>query len=114
LVGGKHASPVMKRRCPKCDAEWDGPARIGAREECPECAAFLHTCVHCTRFDPATGACTLPDVEPVRDPRMANFCEMFEYEPDARRRAPPPETADRSDEKDARRKFEDLFRDGGS
>jgi len=104
----------MKRRCPKCDAEWDGPARIGAREECPECAAFLHTCVHCTRFDPATGACTLPDVEPVRDPRMANFCEMFEYEPDARRRAPPPETADRSDEKDARRKFEDLFRDGGS
>lgn len=105
----------MKRRCPKCDAEWDGPDRIGAREECPECAAFLHTCVNCARFDPSTGACTLPDAEPVRDPRMANFCEFFHFEPDAPRRAAPPEDVpDRSAEKDARQKFEDLFRDGGS
>jgi len=104
----------MKRRCPKCDAEWDGPERIGAREECPECAAFLHTCVNCARFDPSTGACTLPDAEPVRDPHVANFCEFFHFEPDARRRPPPPEISERSAEKDARRKFEDLFRDADS
>jgi len=103
----------MKRRCPKCDAEWDGPERIGVREECPECAAFIHTCVNCLRFDPATGACTLPDTEPVREPRAANFCESFEYGPDAQRRAPPPDIPTRSTEEEARRKFEDLFRDGG-
>ena len=104
----------MKRRCPKCDAEWEGPQRIGVREECPECAAFLHTCVNCVRFDPVTGTCTLPDVEPVRDPHVANFCDSFEFEPDARRRAAPPETAEPTTQEDARRKFEDLFRDGDS
>jgi len=104
----------MKRRCPKCDAEWEGPERIGAREECPECAAFLHTCVNCARFDPSTGACTIPEAEPVRDPRAANFCEFFHFEPDAGRRPPPPEPSERSTEHDARRKFEDLFRDSDS
>lgn len=106
----------MKRRCPKCDAEWDGPERIGVREECPECAAFLHTCVNCARFDVSTGTCTEPDVESVRDPYGANFCELFVFEAEAARRGapPPPQVADRSAEEDARRKFEDLFRDGGS
>ncbi len=106
----------MKRRCPKCDAEWDGPERIGAREECPECAAFLHTCINCARFDPSSGTCTEPDVESVRDPYSANFCDWFAFETDAARRGapPPPQVADRSAEENARRKFEDLFRDGGS
>ncbi|MFO8015371.1 MAG: hypothetical protein R6X20_18975 [Phycisphaerae bacterium] len=105
----------MKRRCPKCDAEWDGPDRIGVREECPECAAFLHTCVNCARFDPSTGTCTEPDVEAVRDPYGASFCEWFAFEADAARRAaPPPEVSERSSEEDARRKFEDLFGGGGS
>jgi len=102
----------MKRRCPKCSAEWDGPPRIGVREECPECAAFLHTCVNCVRFDQATAACTLPDVEPVRDPAVGNYCEEFTVGAAGER---PPMRATRSRrgaEKKARRKFEDLFREG--
>jgi len=104
----------MKRRCPKCDHEWDGPARVGVREECPECAAFLHTCANCSRFDRGTGTCTLPDVEPVRDPMVGNYCEEFTIGAVGEK---PPRRAGKSSprvtQKEARRKFDDLFRDGG-
>jgi len=103
----------MKRRCPKCDAEWDGPERIGVREECPECAAFLHTCVNCARYDPSTQTCTLPDVEAVRDPNVANYCEEFTMGPAGERRAGTLKGGRRDAEEEARKKFEDLFRDGG-
>jgi len=101
----------MRRRCPKCGHAWEGPDRIGVREECPECAAFIHTCVNCARFDASAGQCSLPDTDPVRDPTGVNFCEAFEFDATAQRRAavpgPPPPTG----EDEARRKFEDLFRD---
>ena len=104
----------MKRRCPKCDAEWNGPERIGVREECPECAAFLHTCVHCAWYDPSTQTCTLPDVEPVRDPNMANYCDEFTMGPPGSRQAAPPDGSRRKGEAEARKKFEDLFPDDDS
>jgi hypothetical protein len=102
----------MKRRCPKCGHEWEGPDRVGVREECPECAAFLHTCLNCVRLDASTRACTLPDVEAVRDPGVANFCEEFVFAAADGQPPEPPAGSRRTAEKEARRKFEDLFRDG--
>ncbi len=102
----------MKRRCPKCGAEWDGPERIGVREECPECAAFLHTCVNCSRYDASTRTCTLPDLEAIRDANVANYCEEFTTGPVDERRTAPGGSSRREAEADARKRFEDLFRDG--
>ena len=102
----------MKRRCPKCSHAWEGPERIGVREECPECAAFIHTCVNCGRFEPSVGQCSLPDTEAVRDPTGVNFCEEFEFDATAQRRAAAPAVPPPSAQDEARRKFEDLFRDG--
>ena len=103
----------MKRRCPKCGAAWEIDGPVGCREECPECAAFMHTCGNCRHHDPAVPGCRLPNTEPVRDPDGVNFCEDFEYVTDRDVReqpASPPDTTSDADE--ARRRFEDLFRDG--
>ncbi|HUU91482.1 MAG TPA: hypothetical protein VM238_09750 [Phycisphaerae bacterium] len=102
----------MKRRCPKCGAAWEIKGPIGSREECPECAAFMHTCANCRHYDAGLPGCRLPNTEPVRDPHGGNFCEEFEYVADPSagdRPAPPVHTAE--DEGDARHRFEDLFRE---
>lgn len=102
----------MKRRCPKCGAAWETDGPIGFREECPECAAFMHTCSTCKRYDPGAGVCRLPNTEPVRAPQGVNFCEEFEYQADPRARgrpAAPPDSGQAED--NVRRRFEDLFQD---
>jgi hypothetical protein len=116
----------MKRRCSKCSAEWEIKGPIGFREECPECAAYLHTCSNCRIFDARSAACRSPTTEPVADIQSINFCEEFEYgpggdpngvtptvRPAARPatgggKAPPAKT---SSADDARKRFENLFKD---
>ncbi|MBM4018381.1 MAG: hypothetical protein FJ288_08670 [Planctomycetes bacterium] len=114
----------MKRRCLKCGAEWEIKGPIAVREECPECAAYVHTCTNCAHFDSRTRACRLPNTDPARDWNDMNFCEEFEYGPGgtgsaekARPAARPsagaaPRAPERPPtEEEARRKFEGLFRD---
>jgi hypothetical protein len=102
----------LKRRCPKCGAVWEIDGPVGCREECPECAAFMHTCANCWRYDPGLPGCRLPNTEPVRDPQGQNFCEEFQYvaDPAAQGRDVPSADTGQTAE-DARQRFEDLFRD---
>ncbi|MBE3069831.1 MAG: hypothetical protein IMZ66_06310 [Planctomycetes bacterium] len=102
----------MKRRCPKCGSEWEIRGPIGFREECPECAAFMHTCANCRHDQPATRSCAVPNTEPVRDRESVNFCEEFEFLPPGEAQArPAPPQAGPAKGNDGRRRFEDLFRD---
>ena len=71
----------MKRRCAKCSAEWEIKGPISFREECPECAAYLHTCSNCRIFDARSASCRSPTTEAVADIQTINFCEEFEYGP---------------------------------
>ncbi|MCX5684842.1 MAG: hypothetical protein NT049_14315 [Planctomycetota bacterium] len=113
----------MKRRCIKCGTDWELKSPVSFREECPECAAFIHTCTYCRHYDAPNRGCCLPTTEPVRDQSEMNFCEEFEYGPGsgetlskdvaagraAAQAAKAPQKAPTPDE--ARRRFEDLFRD---
>jgi len=115
----------MKRRCIKCGTDWEIKGPVAFREECPECAAFVHTCANCLNYDGRNRVCHLPTTEPIRDANEMNFCEEYEYGPGggetsgkgaapARAAAgpaarPAPEKPLTPDE--ARRRFEDLFRD---
>jgi len=110
----------MKRRCPKCGAEWEIKGPIGFREECPECAVFMHACANCVQYEPQTRGCRLPTTDAVHDRQSVNFCEEFEFntgEPPVGGKGAPPKTApSRSAEpkppaEEARRRFENLFRD---
>ena len=101
----------MRIRCPKCGTEWEKKERIGFRDECPECAAYIHTCANCRHYDPALKDCRIPTTDPVHDRQGQNFCEEFEL-------AGSPPAADRGEARpsadEARRRFEDLFRDSDS
>lgn len=104
----------MKIRCSKCGAEWEIDRPIRFRDECPECAAFLHTCSNCAYCDPCTHTCSLPNTESVRDRQAENFCEEFEFGPpgtgSGKSKQSPPAGSKMSAE-EARRRFEALFRD---
>jgi len=114
----------MKRRCVKCGTEWEIKGPVAFREECPECAAFVHTCANCLNYDARNRICRLPTTDPISDAHEMNFCEEYEYGPGggempgkgaapARAAAGP---ASKPSEKpltpdEARRRFEALFRD---
>jgi hypothetical protein len=106
----------MKIRCSKCGEAWEIKGQPSFRDECPECAAYIHTCSHCAHFDAPTRGCRLPQVEEVHDRQGQNFCEEFEFGPNTPggpgatppAKAPKPVTPD-----EARRRFEDLFKDPG-
>ena len=112
----------MKRRCPKCSAEWEVKGPVGFREECPDCAVYLHTCLNCRVYDAKASGCRSPTTEPVTGPGEMNFCEEFEFGPGAP--APEPAAGGAPTRKDgpaaagkplagdeARRRFDSLFRD---
>ena len=108
----------MRIRCPKCGAEWEGKDRIGVRDECPECAAYLHTCTNCANYDPALNDCGIPTTDAVHDRRDQNFCDEFVFGlPSAGK--PSGKAGEKPAEKhlspeEARKRFEDLFGDGGT
>jgi len=102
----------MKIRCTKCSADWEIKGRVGCRDECPECAAYVHTCTNCAHYDAATKGCRLPMTEEVHDRQGQNFCEEFQFGPNTPAGAPsqagPPKPVP---PEDARKRFENLFRD---
>lgn len=103
----------MRIRCPKCGAEWEGKDRIGVRDECPECAAYLHTCTNCANYDPALNDCGIPTTDAVHDRRGQNFCDEFVFGSPSAGKSPgkarekPAEK--RLSPEEARKRFEDLF-----
>jgi len=110
----------MKIRCLKCGETWEISGRLGFRDECPECAAYIHTCTHCAHYEGATRACRLPNTEEVHDREGQNFCEEFEFGPGTPAAPgtvlpqvplPGPSVAKPSSPEDARQKFNRLFRD---
>lgn len=100
----------MRRRCPKCGAEWEGAQHIGFHDECPECAAYLHTCAQCRHFRADIERCAIPNTEQVHDRYASNYCEDFEFvgAPEPPTDRPTPRSKD--NEKEARKRFDDLFR----
>ena len=61
--------------CSACGARNSIPEKVGFRELCSSCDAWLHSCVNC-RFWEKSG-CIEPAAEKVRDPEGQNFCEWF-------------------------------------
>ena len=75
--------------------------KVGFRATCPSCGAYLHACVNCRLFSPAShNHCLSPTTEFVRDVESANFCEEFDFTSRAK--------ADEA-KKAAKSKFDQLF-----
>jgi hypothetical protein len=70
--------------------------RIGFRDVCERCQAWLHACRNCDFYAPgASRDCREPAAELVADKGAGNFCELFRWDRtgERRERAPDPRGA---------------------
>jgi hypothetical protein len=65
----------MKIICQNCGRRIEVIERVGFRDVCQSCDAWLHSCVHC-RFWSGSN-CTEPSADKVGDPEAQNFCEWY-------------------------------------
>jgi hypothetical protein len=88
--------------CHRCGTAYDD--KVGFRDTCPKCLAYLHCCLNCRLYSPsASNHCLSRTTEPVSDTAAANFCEEFEFTV--------PTRAGQQAAQAARRKFDQLFGD---
>ncbi len=88
--------------CYNCKEELVFEVKIGRRDMCPNCSAYLHCCYNCRHWDPHVhNQCRENQGEFIRDRAEGNFCLYFDFRPIEE---------DRRDEAaEARRKLEALF-----
>ncbi|MBM4371704.1 MAG: hypothetical protein FJ098_08625 [Deltaproteobacteria bacterium] len=95
-------TPDPVYRCFKCGEELVFEVKIGRRDMCPNCHAYLHCCRNCMYWDPSVhNQCNENRAEFIRDREEGNFCLYFTYKPAA--------DADGSEADRAREKLSALF-----
>ncbi len=79
MFGG--AKNTEKRHvCYSCKEELVFETKIGRRDMCPSCSAYLHCCLNCDFWDPnAHNQCTENQGEFIRDRAEGNFCGFFTF-----------------------------------
>ncbi|MBM4396020.1 MAG: hypothetical protein FJ087_10055 [Deltaproteobacteria bacterium] len=67
-------------RCYKCGEELVFDVKIGRRDMCPNCYAYLHCCYNCRFWNPDVhNQCTENQGEFIRDRTEGNFCLYFTF-----------------------------------
>ncbi len=101
----RSSDPVNK--CYKCHEELIFDVKIGRRDMCPNCYAYLHCCHNCEFWDASVhNECRENRSEFIRDRTEGNFCLYFTFKDS--------KEADGGEENDARSQLNALFGDGGS
>ena len=73
-------APEPRFACHKCDEELVFEVKIGRRDMCPNCNAYLHCCFNCDFWDPNVhNQCTENQGEFIRDREEGNFCLYFTF-----------------------------------
>lgn len=94
-------------RCYKCKEELIFEVKIGRRDMCPNCYAYLHCCKNCQHWDPTVhNECLEERSEFIRDREEGNFCLYFTFKDSGG------EGADESG--DAKARLNALFGDAGA
>ncbi|MDF1526440.1 MAG: hypothetical protein RRA15_01330 [bacterium] len=65
----------MKVTCAACRVVAELPDKVGFRDTCPSCDAYLHSCVNCLHW--VDSRCSEPSAERVGDPKGINFCDWY-------------------------------------
>ena len=94
-------------RCHKCKEELVFDVKIGRRDMCPNCYAYLHCCFNCQYWDPSVhNECTENRSEFIRDRSEGNFCLYFTFKESI--------DEDAGEQDDAKSRLNALFGEGGS
>ena len=101
----KKSDPIHK--CHRCHEELVFDVKIGRRDMCPNCYAYLHCCFNCRFWDPSVhNECTENASEFIRDRSEGNFCLYFTFKE--------LDDDDVSGEDDAKARLNALFGGGGT
>jgi len=93
------------RACHRCGSEV-ALERVGARDTCEKCRAYLHCCRNCEFYERgAHNDCREPNAELVAEKEAGNFCDYFRFAAAAK-------PASRRPPEDARAELERLFKKG--
>lgn len=94
--------------CWSCNTAYTSMKRTpGFHDTCDKCQSYWHSCCNCRHFTGyPIGRCRVPNIEPVQDVEGANFCDEF-----ALAAEPPGSAQADADRSDARRKWDQLFKD---
>jgi len=69
-------------KCYKCGDPLRFDVKIGRRDMCPNCYAYLHCCKNCKYWDPTVhNECLEERAEFIRDREEGNFCLYFTFRP---------------------------------
>jgi len=67
-------------RCYKCGEDLHFDVKIGRRDMCPNCYAYLHCCKNCQYWDVSVhNECTENRAEFIRDREEGRFCLYFTF-----------------------------------
>jgi hypothetical protein len=127
-------SDEKRYACYNCNEELLFDVKIGRRDMCPNCSAYLHSCYNCEYHDPnAHNQCRENQGEFIRDRAEGNFCLHFQFrtihddgtteaekakdqlnalfgEGPSKGKGPAPAIGSPSTEDEARSRLEDLFK----
>ena len=69
-----------RNACHKCKEELIFDVKIGRRDMCPNCSAYLHCCKNCEHWDKNVhNECKENRAEFIRDREEGNFCLYFTF-----------------------------------
>lgn len=69
-------------KCYKCNEDLQFEVKIGRRDQCLNCGAYLHCCYNCKHWDlTAPNQCREAPKEHVTDRSEGNFCLYFTFIP---------------------------------
>jgi hypothetical protein len=95
-------TPEPVNRCYKCGEELHFEVKIGRRDMCPNCYAYLHCCRNCQHWDASVhNQCLEERSEFIRDREEGNFCLYFTFKDVG--------GEDESEEAKAKEKLKKLF-----
>jgi hypothetical protein len=66
----------MIMTCAACGVEVELPEKVGFRDICTSCDAWLHSCANCGLW--VNSLCTEPSAERIRDPEGMNYCDWYQ------------------------------------
>ena len=69
-----------RHRCYSCKEELVFETKVGRRDMCPNCGAYLHSCFNCEHHDKNVhNECKENQGEFIRDRTEGNFCLYFSF-----------------------------------
>ena len=64
--------------CVHCGRPWESKSTPGVRQTCPDCDAFLHSCLNCRLYNRKSDRCSSVTADCTGQRDHYNYCEEYQ------------------------------------